>query len=151
MTNRIEKTTILNVPIDKAWHVLTDHTAFGEWFRVSLDGPFIVGTLSEGHIAYRGYEHLEWKAFIETLDAPHRFAFTWHPYAVDPAVDYSQETPTRVTFTLEVVPTGTKLSVTETGFNALPADRMAEAFRMNERGWEEQMKNIHAYLDKNKP
>ena len=75
------------------------------------------------------------------------FAFTWHPYAIDPKQDYSKETPTLVEFTLEPIAGGTRLRVVESGFDKIPAHRRAEAFRMNEGGWAAQMKNIAAYVD----
>ena len=78
------------------------------------------------------------------------FSFTWHPAAIDPKMDYSKEPPTLVEFRLEKIPTGTKLVVIESGFEKLPSDRRLEAFRMNEDGWAEQIKNIESYVT-NKP
>jgi hypothetical protein len=74
------------------------------------------------------------------------FSFTWHPYAVDPNKDYSQEPPTLVEFRLEKTATGTRLTVTESGFDKLPADRIADALRMNDSGWSEQLKNIERHV-----
>jgi uncharacterized protein YndB with AHSA1/START domain len=148
MSNRIEKTIELNAPIEKVWRALTDHNEFGEWFRVKLDGPFVPGEVTSGHIAYPGYEHLKWEARIKQMEAPRLFSFTWHPYAIDPAVDYSKETPTLVEFRLEPTPKGTRLVLVESGFDALPGDRMPEAMRKNDGGWAEQMKNIQAHVER---
>jgi uncharacterized protein YndB with AHSA1/START domain len=148
MSNRIEKTIELNAPVEKVWRALTDHNEFGEWFRVKLDGPFRPGQVSTGHITYPGYEHLKWEARIKQMEAPRLFSFTWHPYAIDPAVDYSKETPTLVEFRLEPTPKGTRLILVESGFDALPGDRMAEAMRKNDGGWAEQMKNIQAHVER---
>jgi hypothetical protein len=81
------------------------------------------------------------------MEAPRLFAFTWHPYAVDPAVDYSGEPPTLVEFRLEPMAGGARLTVVESGFDALPKHRMPEAFRMNEGGWEAQLQNIRAHVE----
>jgi uncharacterized protein YndB with AHSA1/START domain len=148
MSNRIEKTIELNAPIEKVWRALTDHNEFGEWFRVKLDGPFVPGEVSSGHITYPDYEHLKWEARIKQMEAPRLFSFTWHPYAIDPAVDYSKETPTLVEFRLEPTPKGTRLVLVESGFDALPGDRMPEAMRKNDGGWTEQMKNIQAHVER---
>jgi uncharacterized protein YndB with AHSA1/START domain len=148
MSNRIEKTIELSAPVEKVWHALTDHNEFGEWFRVKLDGPFVPGEVSSGHITYPGYEHLKWEARIRQMEAPRLFSFTWHPYAIDPAVDYSKETPTLVEFRLEPTPKGTRLVLVESGFDALPGDRMPEAMRKNDGGWTEQMKNIQAHVER---
>ena len=58
MTDRIEKTIELKAPVSRVWRALTDHREFGTWFRVQLDGPFVPGQVSRGHITYPGYEHV---------------------------------------------------------------------------------------------
>jgi len=146
MDNKIEKRIELNAPIARVWRALTDHREFGEWFRVALEGPFVVGQTTRGHITWPGYEHLVWEAVVQKMEPERLFSFTWHPYAVDPAVDYSSEPPTLVEFRLEKTATGTLLIVTESGFENVPAHRRAEAFRMNDNGWAQQMKNIETHV-----
>ena len=41
---------------------------------------------------------------------------------------------------------GTRLTVTESGFDGVPLARRAESFRMNSEGWAEQVRNIEAYV-----
>jgi uncharacterized protein YndB with AHSA1/START domain len=147
MTDRIEKTIELKAPVERVWRALTDHSEFGGWFRVKLDGPFALGETSKGRIAYPGYEHLIWEAKVAAMERPRLFSFTWHPYAVDADADYSGETPTLVAFTLEPIAQGTRLTVVESGFDALPAHRRALALRMNESGWATQMANIQAHVE----
>ena len=146
-TDRIEKQIELNAPIARVWRALTDHREFGEWFRVDLESPFVPGQVARGRILHRGYEHLTMEVEVQEMVPERLFSFTWHPYAVDPDVDYSRESPTLVEFRLEEVPAGTRLLVTESGFDALPEDRRDEAFRMNEGGWTAQLKNIKAHVD----
>jgi len=147
MSDRIEKTIELKAPVAKVWRALTDHKEFGTWFGVKIDGPFKPGEDSTGHITYPGYEHLRWHAVVTVMEPERRFAFTWHPYAVDPDYDYSPETPTLVEFTLEPAGSGTRLVIVESGFDKLPAHRRDKAFRMNESGWAEQGESIARYLD----
>jgi len=147
MSNTIEKRIELNAPVSKVWRALTDYREFGEWFRVNLDGPFVPGEISTGHITYPGYEHLKWEAAVQKMEPERLFSFTWHPYAVDPDFDYSNEPVTLVEFRLEPKDKGTVLYLTESGFDALPKDRRFEAFRMNEDGWTEQMANIENHLN----
>jgi len=146
MEDRIEKKIELMAPVSRVWRALTDYREFGEWFRVKLDGPFQQGQVSRGHITYAGYEHLQWEAVVQKMEPERLFSFTWHPYAIDPNMDYSKETPTLVEFKLEKTEKGTLLTLTESGFSKIPADRRMEAFRMNEGGWTEQMKNIETYV-----
>ena len=146
MQDRIEKQIELKAQVSRVWRALTDYREFGEWFRVKLDGPFVPGQVSRGHITYPGYEHLKWEAVVQKMEPELLFSFTWHPYAVDSKIDYSKETPTLVEFRLEAIPGGTLLVVTESGFDKVPNDRRLEAFRRNDGGWAEQMKNIENHV-----
>jgi uncharacterized protein YndB with AHSA1/START domain len=83
---------------------------------------------------------------VQTMEPERLLSFTWHPYSVDPEVDYSKETPTLVEFRLEKTASGTLLLLTESGFEKIPSNRRLEAFRMNDGGWTEQMKNIESYV-----
>jgi len=146
MNNEIEKRIELKAPVSRVWRALTDYREFGEWFRVKIEGPFVPGHPSLGRITYPGYEHLAWEAVVQRMEPERYFSYTWHPYAVDSKMDYSKETPTLVEFTLEPSAGGTLLVVRESGFDKIPADRRLEAFRMNEGGWTEQMKNVERYV-----
>ncbi|MGB9335271.1 MAG: SRPBCC family protein [Candidatus Acidiferrales bacterium] len=146
MENRVEKRIELKAPVARVWRALTDYREFGEWFRVKLDGPFVAGEISRGHITHPGYEHVKWEAVVQKMEPERLFSFTWHPYAIDPKIDYSKETPTLVEFRLEKTAGGTLLVVTESGFDKIPVGRRDEALRKNEGGWTAQMKNIESYV-----
>ena len=146
MNDRIEKRIELNAPVSRVWRALTDYREFGEWFRVKLDGPFVPGQVSCGRITYPGYEHLIWEAIVQTMEPERLFSFTWHPYAVHPNTDYSQEAPTLVEFRLEKTASGTLLLLTESGFDKIPSHRSLEAWCRNDGGWAEQMKNIESHV-----
>jgi uncharacterized protein YndB with AHSA1/START domain len=144
--DRIEKQIELKAPVSRVWRALTDYREFGEWFRVKLEGPFVVGRVAEGFITWPGYEHLRMEVVVQKIEPERYFSYTWHPYALDPKLDYSKETPTLVEFTLEKTAKGTLLKVTESGFDKIPIARRLEAFRMNDNGWAQQMKNIESYV-----
>lgn len=144
--DRIEKVIELKAPVGRVWRALTDHEEFGTWFRVRIDAPFEPGRVSTGHMTFPGYEHLRWHATIVKMEPNRIFAFTWHPYAMDPVETYARETPTLVEFTLQPIANGTRLQVVESGFDKLPPHRRDEAFRMNDRGWSAQIDNIARHL-----
>jgi uncharacterized protein YndB with AHSA1/START domain len=150
MTDSIEKRIELKAPISRVWRALTDYREFGEWFRVKLDGPFVPGQVSRGQITYPGYEHVKWEAVVQKMEHERLFSFTWpHPKSLekeDRPRDYSKEPSTLVEFRLEKTARGTLLVLTESGFDKLPGDRGLEAFRRNDGGWTEQMKNIENYV-----
>jgi uncharacterized protein YndB with AHSA1/START domain len=150
MNDRIEKRIELKAPVSRVWRALTDYREFGEWFGVKLDGPFAAGQVSRGQITYPGCEHLRWEAVVQKIEHERLFSFTWpQPKSLDKAdypLDYSREPTTLVEFKLEKTATGTLLVVTESGFDKLPNDRRLEAFRRNEGGWAQQMKNIEKHV-----
>jgi uncharacterized protein YndB with AHSA1/START domain len=146
MPDRIEKRIELKAPISRVWRALTDHNEFGAWFGVKLHGPFVPGEASRGQITYPGYEHITWHAVVQKMEPERLFSFTWHPYAIDPKVDYSSEPPTLVEFKLEKTAIGTLLTVTESGFDQIPSHRRQEAFLKNEGGWAQQMKSIERHV-----
>lgn len=152
MADRIEKQIELKAPVSRVWRALTDYREFGQWFRVELDGPFVPGQVSRGRITYPGYEHVKWEAVVQKMEPERLFSFTWpHVKSLAPreySGDYSNAPRTLVEFRLEKTKNGTLLRVTESGFDQLPGDFRSEAFRRNEGGWAEQLKNIEGYVAK---
>jgi uncharacterized protein YndB with AHSA1/START domain len=146
-SDRIEKKVLLRAPKARVWRALTNADEFGTWFRVAMEGPFEVGRVAKGRITHPGYEHLVMEVTVERMDPEAVFAFRWHPYAIDPAVDYSKEPTTLVEFRLEDAPGGTMLTVVESGFDRIPASRRAEAFRMNDEGWSAQVENLRRHVE----
>lgn len=146
-TDRIEKNVILKAPRSRVWRALANPEEFGAWFGVRLEGKkFAPGVRVQGQITVPGYEHVVMDITVERVDPEHLFSYRWHPYAVEPGVDYSSEATTLVEFRLDEVAAGTELTVVESGFDRIPLARRAEAFRMNEGGWAEQIKNIERHL-----
>ncbi len=145
--DRIEKRIVLRAPRARVWRAVSDAREFGSWFGVNFEGAsFTPGAVLRGHITYPGYEHLTMEIAIERLEPGRLFSFRWHPYAVDPVVDYSQEPTTLVEFELRDGSEGTVLTVVESGFDRIPIGRRAEAWRRNDQGWAEQMRNVERHV-----
>src|SRR5512143_3489722 len=147
-TDRIEEKVLLRTSRLRVWHALTDSGEFGRWFGVKGLGAFTPGETVRGKITHKGYEHVTFEATIERMEAGRLFSFRWHPYAVAPDLDYSSEPMTLVMFELEDAPTGTLLTVVESGFDGIPTARRAKAYKMHEQGWAGQLKSISEYLVK---
>ena len=141
-TDRIEKRFEVNASRSRVWRAISDAAEFGAWFRVELDRPFAPGATVIGRLTVPGYENVMLELHVETVEPERYFSYRWHPYAVDPAIDYSAEPTTLVEFRLDETPGGTTVTITESGFDRLPASRRAEAFRMNEGGWAGQSKRL---------
>lgn len=146
-TNRIERQILLKATRARVWRAITTPEEFGAWFGVSLKGDrFVPGMRVQGPITHPGFEHVVLELTVERVEPERLLAWRWHPYAVDPKVDYSKEPMTLVEFELKDVEGGTLLSVVESGFDSIPLARRAEAFRMNSGGWEQQVRNIEKYV-----
>ena len=145
-TDRIEKTVFLRAPRSRVWRAIATPEEFGAWFGVNLDGAFAPGKQVSSRMTIKGFEHLPMEITIDRVEPERLFSYRWHPYAIDPKVDYSAEPMTLVEFRLEDAPGGTQLTVTESGFDRIPASRRAEAFRMNEGGWASQLRNIERHV-----
>src|SRR3984893_5505290 len=146
-TDRIEKEIVLRAPRSRVWRALANAEEFGAWFGMKLEGAFAPGESIKGLITRPGHELLTIEIAIERMDPESRLSYRWHPYPVESAVDYSSEPTTLVEFQLDEVAGGTQLTVVESGFDRIPLARRAEAFRMNDAGWAEQLENIARYVE----
>ncbi len=153
----IEKRIVLKATRERVWRAISDSQRFGAWFGVEFDGPFVKGTWITGHIAptkvdpdvaklQEPHTGKTWSAFVEHIEPMTKFAFRWHPFAVDPDVDYTKEPTTLVTFELREVDGGILLTITETGFDQIAAARRIPAIEANEGGWTHQTRLIEKYL-----
>jgi uncharacterized protein YndB with AHSA1/START domain len=146
-TDRIERSIQIAAPPARVWEAIGNAEAFGNWFGVNLKGQaFTPNERVQGPITIEGYQHVMFDVVVERVEPGKLLSFRWHPYAVDPAVDYTKEQRTLVTFTLKDAGGGTLLTVVESGFDNVPPERRMEAFRMNTQGWEGQLRNIQSHV-----
>jgi uncharacterized protein YndB with AHSA1/START domain len=156
-TDRIEKSIFLRAPQERVWRALSDAREFGDWFGMEFDGEFAAGKRMTGRIKptkadpavaemQKKYAGMAVELVVDRLEPMSVFSYRWHPFAIDPAIDYSHEPMTLVTFTLEPAEGGTMLRIVETGFDSIPIARRADAFEANEEGWDKQMQLIEKYL-----
>jgi len=156
-SDEIRKQAVLRAPVERVWQAITDAGKFGEWFGVKFDAPFEAGkrvtgcitpTKVDREVAKLQEPHagkpFEW--VVESIQPESRAVFRWHPFAIDSSVDYSSEPMTRIEFLLEDVDKGTRLTIVESGFDAIPAARRAEAYAANDGGWSHQLKLIEKYV-----
>ncbi|WP_432721131.1 SRPBCC family protein [Jeongeupia wiesaeckerbachi] len=146
-SDRVERHIVINAPRERVWHALSHAETFGTWFGANLKGQsFAPGQRTRGPITISGFEHIQFDVVIERIEPQQLLSYHWHPYPVEPNVDYELETPTRVVFTLKDAPeNATLLTVVESGFDNVPPHRRLEAFRMNDHGWAAQLENIARY------
>ncbi|HMG23408.1 MAG TPA: SRPBCC family protein [Kofleriaceae bacterium] len=157
-TDRIEKKVLLRAPRERVWRAISDAKQFGTWFGVEFDGPFVAGQRITGKMTptkvdpevarmQEPYAGMAFDYTVDRIEPMQLFSFRWHPFAIDPKVDYSKEPATLVVFELEEVAGGTQLTITESGFDRIPLERRAKAFAANEGGWQKQIELIARYLE----
>jgi uncharacterized protein YndB with AHSA1/START domain len=148
-TDRIERKVLIKATRARVWRAVSDAAEFGDWFGVNFKGKsFVAGKSIQGKITYPGYEHLTMEVLIERVVPERLLSWRWHPAAIDPTVDYSQEPTTLVVFELEEVDGGVMLSVVESGLDKIPLERRPTVLRLNSSGWDSQMENIKKHVAK---
>jgi uncharacterized protein YndB with AHSA1/START domain len=157
-SGQIRKQVLLHASRTRVWNALTRAKEFGSWFGMRLDGDFVAGQTIRGQIVptsvdpevakmQKPYEGKAVELFVDRIDPEKTFCLKWHPFAIDPQVDYSREPMTLITFALEEKADGTQLTITETGFEAIPASRRAAALKANDGGWAHQAVLLRKYLE----
>lgn len=155
--DRIDKTIVLKAPRERVWRAISSSAQFGKWFGVAIDGPFVAGEEAVGRIVPTAVDPevarlqepcrgLPWRVVVERIEPMTLLSFRWHPGAVDPGHDHAGEAMTLVTFTLADADGGTRLTISEQGFAALPPDRRTAARDGNDAGWGHQTRLIEKYL-----
>lgn len=155
-TDRIVKTAVLKAPLARVWSAVSDSREFGAWFGVEFDGPFVAQSPVSGRIRpttvdpevaklQEPHAGTPFTIVVDRVEPMHTFSFRWHPYAVGDA-DLSKEPMTLVSFELAEVPDGTAITITESGFDAIPLERRAAAFSANDGGWTHQLRLVAKYV-----
>jgi uncharacterized protein YndB with AHSA1/START domain len=156
-TDRIEKSVVLKAPLERVWRAISDAGAFGSWFGMKFDGPFVPQSRLRGRIAptqvdpevaklQEPHAGIPFELQMERIEPMSLLSFRWHPGAIDPKIDYTREPTTLVEFRLEPAAQGTLLTITESGFDGIPLERRARVFAGNEAGWTHQLRLIEKYL-----
>ena len=158
--DRIDKKILLRAPLLRVWRAVSEAEQFGKWFGVAFDGPFVSGSRLTGKIVptsvdeevarlQKPHEGKKFEIWVDRIEPMRIFSFRWHPFAIDPALDYSKEPSTLVTFELLEQSGGTLLAISESGFDKIPLERREQAFTANEGGWSHQCRLIEKYLSVN--
>ncbi|MGZ5037337.1 MAG: SRPBCC family protein [Usitatibacter sp.] len=148
---------MLKAPLARVWRAVSDAAEFGSWFGVAFDRPFVEGERLTGRIVpttvdpevaklQEPHAGKPFEFVVDRVEPMRRISFRWHPFAIDPAIDYSREPTTLIVFELAEGAGGTRLTISESGFDRIPLDRRAKAFAANEGGWEHQSRLLGKYL-----
>lgn len=156
--DRIEKSVLIRAPRDRVWKALTDSREFGRWFGARFEGPFVAGRAVRGVLTPSELATAEETAShpylgqpmvfeVDRIEPPRRFSYRWHPLegGADPAG--SAGPSTLVEFTLEEERDGTRLTVVESGFSAIPAAHRTPTYKSHEGGWSVQVQRVRVHIE----
>jgi uncharacterized protein YndB with AHSA1/START domain len=111
---------------------------------------FRVGERVNAVSTYPGHEGTAFFLVITEITPETDFAWKWAPGAKLAESEEEEDPFTTVVFELEEVAGGTRVKVTESGFEHISLTRRAKAIEGNTKGWEMQMQNLHDYAEQNR-
>jgi uncharacterized protein YndB with AHSA1/START domain len=145
----VEVSIEVSAGIDKVWDALTRPEKIQEWFASKgVKGKIEVG--EEALLCFGSSdpekEGPKCRIRIEALDRPNLFAFRWVP-AEDSESPLDMNRTVVASFSLEPTEQGTRVTVKESGYAALPPEVRKKAFYYNSDGWDEMLDVFGAYVD----
>jgi uncharacterized protein YndB with AHSA1/START domain len=147
--DRVEKTIELRAPRSRVWRAISNGKELGAWFGLGMPlelvGDFVPGAQISGTWIIDGREVKEPFCTIEHVEPERALVFRWVPYEVPPGEDHAKHPTTRIEFRLEDIANGTRLTVVESGFSRLPADKQYKR-RENGDGWALQLHAIAQHV-----
>lgn len=147
-TDRFEQVVHLKAPRSRVWQAISRANELATWFRLKdVRGELGPGATVRATIGEPGYEHLSFVAAIVRFEPERVLAWRWHPGAPPHDGAYDHEPTTLVEFQLEDEGTGTRLTIRESGFDALPPARRDPALRGNREGWAIQAQRIARHVE----
>lgn len=138
VSDTVQRDITIAAPIERVWAALTEDKHIKEWFGQEAEVDLRPG----GAITHAWTEHGRVRGTVETVEAPHRFAYWWARDDNDPAPGNR----TLVEFTLAEQDGGTLLRVVESGFATLDGDQEL-AVKDNTHGWQQELDELRAYVE----
>ena len=139
----ISREMILKASRDKVWDAITRPDMLTQWFAHKMNvSTLVIG--QEFVFDWRpdyGYS----RAVVVQLDPKSHFAYRWENGMDDHDTPFTECPTTLVTFELEEVEGGTRLTVTETGIRTMR--NPARVYEENSRGWETELGELKAYVE----
>ena len=145
MSDVVTREVLLQAPLAGVWRAVSDHREFGTWFHADLDGPFEEGRRVEGRMTHPGAEGLPFVAHVTVVRPKVLLAFEWPAYVEDEGV-LEDEPWTLVEIRLAPEGEVTRVTITESGFDRLPARVRDRVRRENDGGWQAQARNLAEHV-----
>lgn len=137
MTDSIEATVLVAVPVERVWDLVTRPEHLGRWFG---DAGAEVDLRPGGELTMTWARHGTVRGRVEAVEPPRRFAFRWLA-AMRSTAEPTPANSTLAEFTLSPEGDGTRVRVVESGFAGLAVDpsERTELLRSHTRGWTDEL------------
>lgn len=142
----IERSVFLRAPRARVFRALTDPAELSAWFGVRFEGRVEPGARLRMTTTSTEFPVTTFDVLVEEVDPPRRLSWRWHPGMDQPGPGEPWDDLTRVTFTLEDAPGGTRLHLLETGFTAIALARRARVHAENVEGWDFQLAALERHV-----
>jgi uncharacterized protein YndB with AHSA1/START domain len=134
--DEVRRTIEIRAARERVWAALTQPEELLRWFpseHAAVD-------LRPGGLASFVWDESADEAVVDVVEPLSRFVFRWRPAGLDRPY-------TTVSFELDEIEDGTRLTLVESGFASLP-DQIAERSRgENDEGWREELEELKTYLE----
>jgi uncharacterized protein YndB with AHSA1/START domain len=134
--DQVRRVIEIRAPRERVWSALTEPSELLRWFptrRAEID-------LRTGGEASFVWEDGADEAVVDVVDPLDRLVFRWRPAGLDRPF-------TTVSFELEDVEDGTRLTLVESGFASLPDQIARQSQRGNDAGWLDELEELGTYLE----
>ncbi|MBI1259549.1 MAG: hypothetical protein GC204_18940 [Chloroflexi bacterium] len=127
---KIERSVVIKAKQERVWKALTTPAQMVQWFeRIEFERLEAGQKIKFSWEPNDSVDFNETYGEITTVEPISRFGYSWQIAPPDP-------TSTFVIFDLETIPEGTRVTVTETGFEALSDSQREKRYQDNLGGWE---------------
>ena len=133
----VERTIWIAAPRERVWQAITDAGQIQQWW----DDYWEIPALEVGGAVKFGTEDDPMLATIAAVDPPREFAIRWPPQPQYHSIAMFTR------YVLEEENGGTRVTVSETGFEALPDDIRQQRLDSTAKGYTTVLANLKAYLE----
>ena len=134
----VERSIWIDAPRERVWPFLVRAEELEKWYATNF--AWEIPTLELGAtIRFHNDEYGALEATIDMLEPPHRFALRWHENPPYPSLT--------TVFELEEENGGTRMTIRESGYEAVPEDERQTWLKQSGDGYSGSVANLKALVE----
>lgn len=134
----VEHNIWINAPRERVWQAVTQAEQIRQWWG---GDHWEISKLEVGGVVKFGDPDDLMLATIEVVEPPHQFSIQWPPQPQYHSI------PVFTTYVLNEENGGTRVTVTETGFEALPDDIRQQRYDSTAKGYATVLEGLKQYIE----